>query len=365
MKHICFLMPGTGYNPIGGHKVVYEYANRFCNNNYKVSIIYPASLHWKKQSFKNKIVQIMWYFQNKLPYRSPYHWFNLNKKIALYNVWSLEEHNVPKADIYIATAIKTAMYLNDYKIAPNQKIYFIQDYENWSMPDEEVRATYQYPMRKVTISNWLHSIISGVNAECDLVHNGFDFNYFQLTIPIYQKNKYRLTMMYNPGKRKGCVYGLKALDIVKKEIPQLQVTLFSTFPRPSFLPDWYTYFRCPDRNTHNRINNEASIYLASSNVEGWGLTVGEAMQCGQAVVCTDNLGYREMAVHNETALVSPIKDSVQLAENIILLIRDDELRQRIATNANLFIQKFTWERAFYKMKEIIDNNNYLTNSCIQ
>ncbi|MDD6723064.1 MAG: glycosyltransferase, partial [Bacteroidales bacterium] len=65
--------------------------------------------------------------------------------------------------------------------------------------------------------------------------------------------------------------------------------------RPSGLPEWIDYHQRPDDELHLRINNEAAIYIGTSRTEGWGLTVGEAMMCGQAVCCTDNAGFREMA----------------------------------------------------------------------
>ena len=83
------------------------------------------------------------------------------------------------------------------------------------------------------------------------------------------------------------------------------------------------------------------------------MPIGEAMICGAAVACTDNKGYLEMAKDGETALVSPIKDSKALAENIIRLINDDELRHRIAANGNRFIQRFTWDESYAKLKSIL------------
>ena len=76
--------------------------------------------------------------------------------------------------------------------------------------------------------------------------------------------------------------------------------------------------------------------------------------CGAAVVCTDNKGYMEMAVHEENALVSPVRDAQGLADNIMRLIEDDELRCRIATNAMEHIKQFTWDRAYKKLLEVLD-----------
>lgn len=40
MKEITFILPGKDDKPVGGYKIVYEYANRFANADYKVNLIY-------------------------------------------------------------------------------------------------------------------------------------------------------------------------------------------------------------------------------------------------------------------------------------------------------------------------------------
>jgi glycosyltransferase involved in cell wall biosynthesis len=145
---------------------------------------------------------------------------------------------------------------------------------------------------------------------------------------------------------------MEALQMVKKEIPQLKVMLFGTPAKPDSLPEWMEYYQCPDEATHNRLNNEAAIYVGTSRVEGWGLTVGEAMLCGQAVCCTDIGGYREMAVPEKTALLSSVGNSTAMARNILRLMQDDDLRQRIAQQGNEYIQRFTWERSYEKLSNL-------------
>ena len=166
--------------------------------------------------------------------------------------------------------------------------------------------------------------------------------------PIYCDNRLTLTA---PEVRNHVENGLA--EIVKKEYPQLKVNTFGVEPRPNYLPQWYSYYQSPDKEIHNRIYNEAAIFIGCSSVEGWGLPIGEAMICGAAVACTNNKGYLEMAKDGETALVSPIKDAQALANNIIRLIKDDELRHRIARNGNEFIKQFKWDSSYEKLKETI------------
>lgn len=355
MKSITFILPSIAKVPNGGYKVVYEYANRLVSDGYKVCIVYAGSLFFSRKSLYFKLTNCVRYIQSILMGFSGKKWFQLDKKVREYLSLSLNFCHIPKSDIYIATSPYTAMYVNKYPVDGVHKFYFIQDYENWGdVTSEILHMTYLYDLRKIVISSWLERIIEQQRQTSTLIPNGFDFDYFKLKIPIEKKDKYRVTMLYHTMERKGCRYGFEALEMVKKKIPQLQVNLFGTPKRPQGLPNWYDYHQCPDKNTHNRIYNDAAIFLGTSSVEGWGLTVGEAMICGQAVVCTDNLGYQEMAKDGKTALVSPVKDSRSLAQNIIRLIENDMLRKDIATNGNKFIRNFSWEESYKKFKSLIE-----------
>lgn len=244
------------------------------------------------------------------------------------------------------------MYVKDYPA--ENKYYFIQGYENWgAITDEKLRETYHYPLKKIVISSWLKDIIEEEGETCVLIYNGFNFNDFKKDIEFEDKDKYKVTMLFSTIELKGSKYGIDALNIVKKKIPQLSANLFGTQAKPANLPAWIEYNQLPDKEKLNSIYNEGAIFLGCSNVEGWGLPIGEAMICGAAVACTNNNGYLEMARDGETALVSPIKDAQALANNIIRLIEDDELRYRIAKNGNEFIKQFTWDKSYKKLKDTL------------
>jgi glycosyltransferase involved in cell wall biosynthesis len=72
--------------------------------------------------------------------------------------------------------------------------------------------------------------------------------------------------------------------------------------------------------------NRASIFVAPSRTEGWGLTGCEALLCGAALVATDIDGHREFAFDGQTALTSPARSPERLAENVNRLLKDPQLR---------------------------------------
>lgn len=363
-KRVIFLLPGSGHSPIGGHKVVYEYANRLVTDGYQVDVVYPAyGFRYGNHGLPYKLWRVcfataFFVLRKALGRYSCRTWYRLDERVREHWVFSLKQKNVPVGDIYIATAVRTSIYLNTYKGVPDEnKYYLIQGYENWGDITKEILLrTYRFKFKKIVISSWLKEIMEQCGETCTLIPNGFDFDYFKLTVPIEQKERFTVCMVYSKVPLKGSADGLKALAAVKEKYPQLRANLFGASAPPANLPEWCSYYRRPDRETHVRLYNEAAIFVAPSWEEGWGLTVGEAMICGCAVACTDNRGHREMANHQDTALLSPAKDTAALAANIIRLIEDDSLRQRIAQSGNRSIQKFTWDRAYGAFSQLIADN---------
>lgn len=364
MKKILFLLPGGAGAPIGGYKVVFEYCNRLATDAYEVGVVYPSYCSIRRIGFWGWCKAVFRFFVCRVwPRYTSRKWFPLDKRVKEYWVLSLREWNVPKADVYVATAVQTAYYLAQYnRISPSRKFYFIQHFEDWGNSSRDyVLASYHLPLRKWVIARWLKQIVEQEGESCVLIPNGFDFDQFHIAIALEARDKNRVCMLYHSMAWKGCADGFKALEIVKKKFPNLRVTLFGVPPCPAGLPDWYDYYQRPAREEHRRLYNEAAIFLGTSHSEGWGLTVGEAMACGCAVVCTDNPGYLEMAEDGNTALVAPVGDVQALADRIICLIEDDDLRLRIARAGHENILRFTWNRSYAILKKEI-SEEYLVKS---
>lgn len=354
-KVVTFLLPCGGRAPIGGFKVVFEYANCLIQDNYDVNIIFPATLLWKEQNIKNKVKGIIKYFyfgifKNKY---LPYKWFPLNKNIKIYWTPTLEEKYIPKSDYIFATACQTAEYLNEYKLKV-KKYYLIQGYENWSFSEERLLNTWKMPLKKIVVAFWLQKKVEEIGEKAYLLNNGLDFNKFGKDICIEERNPKNILILYHEMEVKGFKYGLKALKIIKERYSDIEVNCFGAFKNPKNLPSWINYYYSPTQKKLRELYNNASIFVGTSLGEGWGLTVSEAMQCGCAVACTDVVGYNEFAFHNKNALLCESKNEKVLAENIIKLINDNELRRTIADNGYFEIQQYTWEIAYGKLKRLLE-----------
>ena len=358
MKSIAFLLPSIPAYPQGGFRVVFQYANMFANDGYDVQIVYPTFMPVQTDSACRTILRffkaifrfLFCKFGKDYSYKK---WYELDSRVQECFTFTLNEIFVPKSDVYIATSIRTAFYLNKYS-TDSDKLYFIQGFEAWGgITEEQVISTFKFGFKNIVISKWLQKCVSQYAAKCVYIPNGFDFDTFKKYIDQQDRERYRITMLYHTQDLKGCDDAFQALNIVKERFKELKVNIFGVPARPKNLPDWYEYYQQPDKEVINKLYNEASIFIGTSWNEGWGLTVGEAMICGCAIACTDIDGYKEMVENGVTALLSPIKDPKSLADNIIKLIEDDEYRKEMSIRGNNHIMNFKWESSYEKLKNII------------
>ncbi len=75
------------------------------------------------------------------------------------------------------------------------------------------------------------------------------------------------------------------------------------------------------------------IFLMTSQREGLPLVIMEAFNARVPVVSTSGGGIPEAITHEENGLLSPVKDHVSLAGNIIALQADGALKQKLVENA--------------------------------
>ena len=364
MKKIAFILPGRGGKPVGGFKIAYQYADYFAGLGYDVHAVFQYVnddfFKSEKLSFFLKLKTFIGFYYRKTKKQIEFsNWYSFKNSVKMdicFNYLPLFLNKYKDFDVIFATAVETAYELNNVKTIPDKsKFYLIQDFENWNKnTDEYCYNSYTFPFTKVVISKWLQNRVEKTGNTATIIPNGLDFDYFKLTVPIETRKPTEVSMLYHLDGRKRCCDSMAALEIVKKQIPDLHVTMFGVPDKPADLPEWYSYYQTPDKETHNAIYNNVAIFVAASEKEGWALPPAEAMQCGAALVCTDIGGFADYAKNNETALLSPVYDIESLAENIVKLINDNNLRIKIAKNGYDFIKQFTQENANSKIKELVE-----------
>jgi glycosyltransferase involved in cell wall biosynthesis len=347
---ITFILPGAGYSPVGGYKVVYEYANRLSRKGHDITVVHPAYL--QKRSGPKDFARSMarYVYRRTIAGYTPERWFAIEPSVRLLWVPFPSARYVPDGDVVIATAWQTAEWVADYAPSKGSKVSLIQGLETWDGLTDRVFATWRSPWRRFAISQWLIEIARNMGEDIHYQPNGLDFQRFVLTNPPESRDRFSVLMLYHPSKNKGSAEGLRALSIVHEQVPELRVTLFGTPSEPPNLPSWIKYHRLPQQKLLCELYNSNAIFVTPSWTEGWALPPAEAMMCGAALVATDIGGHRDYGIHEQTALLSPPKTPDLLAANILRLVKEDALRTRLAHAGYNYIQQFTWERSIEQLE---------------
>ncbi|MBN2198923.1 MAG: glycosyltransferase family 4 protein [Candidatus Aminicenantes bacterium] len=150
-------------------------------------------------------------------------------------------------------------------------------------------------------------------------------------------------------RRKGVRQVVKALDGLSLRHPGLKLILFDTLvghdrrdPRPMLRTRLRHEFHLNlSQERLARLYSEADIYVSAERRAGWSNTTAEAMACRTAVVCTPS-GTEDFAFDGRTALVAPLPLPFLIRRRVERLIRDPDLRSRLAEAGWKTVRQFTW-----------------------
>lgn len=344
---ITFILPFDGRNPVGGFRVVYEYANQLVKRGHDVAVLHPAGLYLGVQKndwpARNLLKYVLFALTGKY---LPRQWFRLDPRVRCLWVPSPKYWFVPTADVVVATAWETAEWVGSYPESKGRKYYLLQALEDWCGDRERVLRTWTLPLKKIVIARWLEALAQRIGESVRYIPNGLDFETFGLDLPPEARNANSILMLHHELELKGSAEGIAALELVKKSYPDLDVVLFGVKkPDSGVLPPWVKFVLKPTRGQLRGLYNQAAVFVAPSRGEGWGLTACEAMQCGCAVAMTAVNGHTEFGIDGVNALMTPAQNPELLAENIKKLLADPDLRSQLARHGIETMRQFSWEHS--------------------
>ena len=108
------------------------------------------------------------------------------------------------------------------------------------------------------------------------------------------------------------------------------------------LADYITFVNNPDRDTLISFYYAADILLAPSLYEGFGLTILEAMTCGLPTITANVSAIPEVA--GDAAILVEPTDVDAIAQAIMNIQQDSNLRQSLIDKGRARVQEFTWQK---------------------
>jgi glycosyltransferase involved in cell wall biosynthesis len=154
---------------------------------------------------------------------------------------------------------------------------------------------------------------------------------------------------------------LTAADLVRRRVPEARFVLVGQGPlegeirrlaHARGLDDTvvFTGFR----SDAQRIAASFDVFTMSSEFEGLSIAVIEALALGKPSVVTDVGGLPEVVTDGREGFVVPASDPAALADRIVTLIEDPELRMRMGEAAEQRSQAFDIRTAVRRMEEVYE-----------
>jgi len=104
-----------------------------------------------------------------------------------------------------------------------------------------------------------------------------------------------------------------------------------------------------------RLLQQSDVFLLSSLSEGISNAVLEAMACGLPIVTTECGGMREAVTDGVEGFVVPVRDPTAMAEALIRLIEDPDLRRRMGhAGRERVLREFTLDQQVQQWLELLE-----------
>lgn len=192
---------------------------------------------------------------------------------------------------------------------------------------------------------WRTMVEQGVPpAKLRRVHFGFEPGLFYPRPGLKTDRTFRVVFAGSISLQKGVQYLLEAFR--RLNLPDAELVLVGgSFPDSrAFLPQYEGLYRHIPFVPHPRlaeVYNTASVFVLPSLQDGFGMVVYEAAACGLPVIITENVG---AAIRDgQDGYIVPIRDPDALANRLLLLYHNEELRRDMGRSAWEYVQQFTWE----------------------
>lgn len=272
------------------------------------------------------------------------------------------QRSFPCSDIAVATHWTTAPWVASICQTKRARIpvYFVQDYEPWFAADgnageaQRIAATYEAFEHLIVKSDWLAGKLAEHGKSTHKVPLGMDLDVF------YPRDVPRepdlIVAMARPRTpRRGFSTLVEALRQVRQSRPNIRIALFgdaqldaSAIPFP-----FDDLGVLSDQNALARLYSRATVFVDSSDFQGFGRCALEAMACGAAAVVTGVGGVVEYARDRATAMVVGPRDPAAIAHATLALLENDALRHYVSHEGRAEAERFALSAEARRTRDLL------------
>jgi len=158
-------------------------------------------------------------------------------------------------------------------------------------------------------------------------------------------------------------HAVRAFKIVKRNVPDAELWIIGD----GYFKDELTRISCEGVRFFGSLSNEdrrdaikkAWVLVNPSVREGFGLNVVEANALGVPCVAYDVPGLKDSVIDGETGLLVRSGDIEALAEEIVNVLTNENLRVRLSQKALAYSKSFSWDKVADEFMKVIESNGDL------
>ncbi len=235
------------------------------------------------------------------------------------------------------------------------------------------KLLHSLPIGRITVSDSVNNYFKNkFNQNTFLIRNGIADIFLKQTIvpKEFRNNEIKLMFVGNPA------HYLKGFNILVEALKKILITnnkyhfvvtildggaeVIETTEKNEFAV--FTHKRCLSAKCMINEYVSADIYVNASMYEGFGLPTLEAMACGTPVIQCNNDGLTDIVKDGENCLMFNPGNSQELAEKIMLMISEPDLREKLIVNAKRLTEDFSelaqqvsFDREFNRFINLLEN----------
>jgi phosphatidylinositol alpha-mannosyltransferase len=218
---------------------------------------------------------------------------------------------------------------------------------------------------KITVSKPARDYISKyLTADYRIIPNGVDIHLFYPDGPImdeFKDDRLNILFVGRLEERKGVGDLIRACSLVKKDFPNFRLIIagpglmlrlqYKTMAK-MLLNDRAVFTHYVTFDDLPKLYRTADIFCApATGGESFGMVLLEAMASGTPVVATDIPGYASVVTHGQEGLLARPHNPRSVADCLLKLLNDKQLRLSMAERGVATANKYCWENV---SRQVVD-----------
>ena len=235
-------------------------------------------------------------------------------------------------------------------------IHHVDDFAESRLFEFEEKAIAHADHRFVVSKHWQKMLKDEYGYDSIISYNGLDIGDFS-QLPVRKGRDPTVLFVGGLEPRKGLEYLLHAMEYVIDALPSARlIAVGKTGFRGTDEWSWFSkladrlgisgrmeFTESVDQETLLRFYSECDVLVLPSKTEGWGLSLMEAMACGKPVVASKAGGIPELVRDGTDGILVRPGDVRGLADSIIKLLSDPDLRTEMGKEGMRRVREFSWD----------------------